>query len=142
MNNYGVHNRIVWQIQGLSQTSFDFHVLLNRSFAKEMLEIDFRKGQVRMNSLGESLIKKSKYYNESSPYIFEGNSALVRQINLNSGQGIWLALEGQFGQIPDLSRPEPLRYTPNNMDSIHDTVGLLKLFDLYIFYSNIFKDFK
>ena len=79
---------------------------------------------------------------EELPYRFHQDTAFIRQINFDSGRGTWLALDGLYGEIPDLSKEEPLKYTTHNMDSNLDTIGLLCLFDNWINYSQILKEFK
>lgn len=132
-------DRIIWQPTHLSQGHHDFEILLDRGFVGEMLKIKLGENQRRMNLLGERTAKYFKY-KSSSPYIFEGNTAFVRQINLDAGRGSWLELEGQFGAIPDLSKKEPLKYTTHNMDSTSDTLALLALFEAWIYYSNTLKE--
>ena len=92
-----------------------------------------------MNALGNETIKRFRY-SHTSPYIFQGDTGLVSQITVDGGRGTWLEIEGQYGQIPDLSRKEPVRYTTHNMDSPTDTLCLLALFDQWIEYSDIFPE--
>lgn len=134
-----VHNTIIWQLKYLSQKCPDFDILFDRKFAGEMFKVKLGENQRRMNQLGEDIAKYFKYV-QLSPYIFEGDTAFVRQINLNAGEGKWLTLEGHFGAIPDFSKLEPLQYKTNNLSTTSDTLVLLALFDRWIFYSDTLKE--
>lgn len=134
-----MHNQIVWQPLALYQPHHDFDILLDRIFVGEMLMITLgEKGQRRMNALGEETLRRFRY-SHTSPYLFEGNTGLVSQITIDGGRGTWLEMEGMFGQIPDVSRKEPLKYTTHNMDSTSDTLCLLALFDQWITYAEVFE---
>ena len=134
------YDNIIWQPTHLHQKHHDFEILLSRQFAGEMLEVILTQETNRqINDMGENIAKRFQYLT-SSPYRFHENSAFVRQINLDGGRGTWLALEEQYGRVPDLTKKEPLRYTTHNMDSSFDTLGLLCLFEQWIYYSSILKD--
>ena len=134
------YDNIVWQPTHLHQPHHDFEILLSRPFAKEMLETTLTpEAQRQMNDLGTEVLKRFKA-SCSSPYIFHENTAFVRQFTLNGSKGTWLELDGQYGQAPDLSKPEPLKYTTKNMDSSFDTLGLLCLFEQWIYYSSTLKE--
>jgi len=135
-----LYNNIVWQPTHLHQNHHGFEILLSRPFAREMLETTLiPETQRQMNDYGVGILKRFKYPG-SSPYRFHENTAFVRQITLNGSKGTWLELDGQSGQLPDLSKPEPLKYTTKNMDSSFDTLGLLCLFEQWIYYSSTLKD--
>lgn len=135
-----VHNTIIWQPKYLSQRNRNFDILIDRKFAEEMFKVKLGDEPRRiMNQLGEDVAKDFKYV-QPPPYIFEGNTAFVRQINLNAGEGKWLELEGHFGAIPDFSRLEPLQYKTHNLITTSDTLALLALFDRWIFYSSTLKE--
>lgn len=134
-----VHNTIIWQPKYLSQKCPDFDILLDRKFAEEMFKVKLGENQRRINQLGEDIAKYFKYV-QPSPYIFEGNTAFIRQINLDAGEGKWLNLERHFGAIPDFSKPEPLQYKTHNLSTTFDTLALLALFDRWIFCSSILKE--
>ncbi len=133
------NDNIIWQPTHLYQEHNSFEILLSRQFAIEMIEVTLSpKIQNRMNELGEEIAKRFRY-GELSPYRFHEDTAFVRQININGGKGIWLALEGQFGNAPDPTITRPLKYTNNNMDSSFDTLSLLCLFDQWISFAETLK---
>ena len=134
-----VHNTIIWQPKYLSQRNRNFDILLDRKFAEGIFKVKLGENQRRMNQLGEDIAKYFKY-RVSSPYIFEGDTAFIRQIHLDAGEGKWLELEGHFGAIPDFSKLEPLQYKTHNLSTTSDTLALLALFDRWIFYSDTLKE--
>jgi len=134
------YSNIVWQPTHLHQPHHDFEILLSRPFAREMLETTLTiETQHQMNDFGAEVLRRFKYPG-SSPYLFHENTAFVRQVTLNGSKGTWLELDGQSGQLPDLSKSEPLKYKTSNMDSSFDTLGLLCLFEQWIYYSSTLKD--
>jgi len=124
--------RIIWQPIQIHQPYPDFDILLDGDFARDMgrARISQEKRDT-MNLLGTEVLKRLKYPG-LSPYIFWRESALIDQINLDGGRGTWLEREDGW-QIPDYSKP--LKYKTHNMDTSSDTLGLLSLFDLWVYYS-------
>ncbi len=136
-----IPDKIVWQIVDIYQSGPAFEILLDRSFAKEMLETKIgSKHQRRMNELAEETLEDLDY---SRPhYLFHEDTAFVRQINLDAGRGTWLVIAGQQGRIPDFSKKEPLQYITHNIDSYYDTIGLLKMFDRWVANADTLKKLK
>lgn len=135
-------DNIIWQPTHLHQQGYGFEILLDRKFAAEMFDLTLAKEvQDRMNEIGVDWIIKPLDYKESLPYRFDGDSALVRQITVDGGRDTSLILEGIFGDRPDLSIKEPMKYTTHNVDYSSDTRGLLELFDLWVSYSGTLKEF-
>ncbi|MBU2503478.1 MAG: hypothetical protein KJ879_00275 [Nanoarchaeota archaeon] len=134
-----VQDRIIWQPIHLHQPHHDFDILLDRKFAREMFEAKLiPRMQMRMNELGTEMLDRLRYHG-ASPYIFWGDTALITQINLDAGRGTWIEMESTYGQIPNWSERKPLKYTTHNMDSSSDTLGLLSLFDMWVYYSSELK---
>lgn len=127
----------IWQPENLHGTSFDFDVYLDSQYAQKLSEIKLTpKQQKRMNDIGEEICK-SFDYNQSSPYIFHEDTALVRQISVDGGRGTWMSLDGLFGTLPYFNRQKSLKYTTHNMDFSDDKWALLSLFEKWIFYSEV-----
>ena len=134
-----LRDKPVWEALYLSQPHHDFDIALSRGFAKKMINISLtQKEQRQMNIRGAELLDRLGYTG-SSPYQFHKDTAFVRHINLDGGRGTWLELEGQYGKTPDFSIEKPLTYTTHNMDCSSDTLGLLSLFEQWIYYSDVLK---
>ena len=75
-------NQIIWQPQGLYQPGYDFGILLNPEFAKEMFNLKLsRKKYQKMQKLPKELMG----FKKPDPYIFHKDTCFISQINLNAG---------------------------------------------------------
>jgi len=130
-------SNIIWQPRNFSEAHYDFETILCSVFAKKLLSVVLdSKEKTTINRLGGK-ISKGFGYNNTDPYLFFKDTALVKQITLDGGRGTWLELNTNFGNIPDLSEVPHLNYTTHNMDCSTDTIALLQLFERWIYYTTI-----
>jgi hypothetical protein len=134
-------NRIWWKPVNL-HVPRGFEIELERESAKRMFDIKvLPEAQENMNRRGEEEARKYGY-KPIQPYIFEGDSALIRQINLKNGNEISLTLAELAGRIPDFSKSNPLIYVTNHIDTPIQKYVLMELFSLWDFNSECFEDYK
>lgn len=118
-----LYDRIVWQ--PCLHATPDLGILLDGELARKAYEQD--PHAEHLNMIGEKILRRHGFAGVS-PYIFD--KGLVRQINVDAGEGKWLALDGMRGQVPDFSRT--IEYSTHNFGTLDDTLCLLKLFDEWI----------
>ncbi|MBD3361991.1 hypothetical protein GF358_04345 [Candidatus Woesearchaeota archaeon] len=127
--------RIIWQPTSLYGESYNFRVLLDPEFAREMCSSKLtRENYQNMQNLPRKLMN----FSGSDPYIFHEDTCFVRQINVRAGDGKWLAVDGLEGRLPDFS--EPINYSTHNIDYPSEALDLMRLFDLWIEYSDLLKE--
>lgn len=130
-----MNNKLIWQVADIYQKGYDFSILLNPEFGKEMLESKLsRESYERIQELPKELMD---FKSNPEPYIFHEDTCFLRQINLDSGNGKWLSLENVLcGTKPDLKKI--IKYSTHNFDYMtnsSDVLTMIGLFDLYISYS-------
>ena len=137
------NKRIVWQVDETYHGAFngnrDFSVLLDRQFAREMFEVNLgAERQRKFNRQAQEMLEKLKYL-RAEPYIFDGNSALVREFHAGRN-GVWIALDGQFGRPINFSFQQPLIYSSHNCDNSADFFALTSLISYWVSYNEVLKE--
>ncbi len=130
-------NQIIWQPQNLYQPGYNFEILLNPEFARQMYESELtRENYQEMQDLPKKLLG----FEKPEPYIFRGNTCLVSQINLDAGAGRWLNLEATPDTKPKFDKS--VKYSTHNFDTAcsSDVLTLMSLFDLWVEYSELIRE--
>ena len=124
-------NQIIWQPQKIYQPGYDFDILLDSEFAKEMFNSELSQENYQKM---QELPKKLMGFQKPEPYIFHKNTCFIRQINLNAEEGKWLYLDDACGGAkPNFDKP--IKYSTHNFDYgtySSDIVTLMGLFDLWV----------
>lgn len=132
-----MERKLVWMPYGLYQPTHDFGILLNPGFAKETYRSKLpEEKRTKFQKLASELIKGEKYH-ELNPFIFHEDSYFVRQINIDAGNGKWLAVDGLYGRKPDFRHI--ISYSSHNLDTIFDQSYLTRLFDMWVEHAEILK---
>jgi len=135
-----LNEKIVWQPTSIYQPTYEFGILLDRKFAREMLEVTLsEKYRNRLNEMAnETLQRKGEKWVD--PLRFYENTALVTNFYIGNN-GTWLELENPLNVKENISQSnEPLVYTSHNVDSSREAIALMALVDQWVTYSDAFKD--
>jgi len=136
-------DKIVWQPTYLHTRGYEFNILLDWEFAEKMIGItlsdDFRD---RLNEYGAKVVKE-KGHSWLSPYQFYEDTAFVDQFSLGEN-GVWLAADTTSGRSPleVFKKPNPIKFSSHNVDHSSHGYTLKALVDMWIYYSDVFKDFQ
>ena len=131
-----IEEKVIWMPQSLINQGYDFKVLLDRDFAKEMLSTKITSGKARnFNETADRL--KLLGFNKS-PFLFYEDTAFVSQINSGT-DGRWLATSGTSGKNPLGVFKGPIEYYSHNMDSSVDLYMAMRLMDFWVDYSDVLK---
>ena len=132
--------RIIWQPTSLYQPGFDFEILLDSEFSKEMIKTNLSQdAQERMNGLGTDLTTRLGQ-RWLTPFTFNGNTAFVSQFSLGQN-GVWLAVDDYFNTSSSDDQ-KPIKYTSHNVDNSSQAHVLMALVDLWVSYADTLKEFK
>ena len=128
-------DKIIWQPIQLYSSKADFGVLLDNEFAQMMVskKLDDKKG-LRLNEfIGETIGKRA-----FNPHIlFYQDTTLAVQLNTGAG-GVCLAVENTSGKNPlEVYVKKSIKYSSHNADTTSDRDVLLRMFDLYVEYSDL-----
>jgi len=129
-------DEIVWQ--PVFSGSYEFAVLLNPGFAKQMLTTPLsRERQDSMNKRAAEDLKNVRI-NCLSPYQFRNNSCFVSCINLGY-KGLWLSTDNSTVEslLKNKELPDVVKYHAHNADTSFDAFHLMAMFSLWIQYSDV-----
>ncbi|MBI2110005.1 hypothetical protein HYT58_02430 [Candidatus Woesearchaeota archaeon] len=131
-------DKIVWQPIALHQPSYEFGIILDETFAKEMVKTNLsQESQRRMNDLGTEVITRFGH-NWTIPYIFHENTAFVSQFSLGVN-GVWLALDNWYDLLKIPENKDPIKYSSHNVDTSSQAYSLMALVDFWVEYAETLK---
>lgn len=132
-------DKIVWQPYGLWGHSYDFGVLMDEDFAREMIRLELPEGrQTRTNELGNDELQRREI-NWKNPYQFHENTAFVEGFYLGMN-GVWLAIESYTTRedlLKDEGKGSPIKYFSHNVDTLKQRNALLNLMDMWVHFSDV-----
>jgi len=137
-------DKIVWQPSlGNGRSGHEFSINLDREFAKEMIRTKMSDGTAkRLNQLANETLKEFGV-NWLNPYTFEKDSCFLSQIYLGEN-GLWLSTN--YRDIEDLSRedvpPKHVVYNSHNVDTSIQAYSLMRMFGMWIHYSDVLREGK
>ncbi|MBT4604191.1 hypothetical protein HOC01_00990 [archaeon] len=131
--------RIVWQPTALYQPSYNFGIVLDRTFAKGMLETKLSPDATRtMNQMGTELLKGFGH-NCPTPYIFHEDTAFVDQFYL-AENGVWLARDDSVSVLTNDTSVNTIKYSSHNVDNTSQAHSLMALVDMWVEYADTLKE--
>jgi hypothetical protein len=136
--------QIVWQPSlGNGRSNHEFSINLDGEFAKKMIRTKMPDGIVRrLNQLANETLKEIGV-NWLNPYTFERDSCFLSQIYLGQN-GLWLSTS--YRDIEDLGREDisskSVVYNSHNVDYSLQAYSLIRMFDLWIHYSDVLMESK
>jgi hypothetical protein len=131
-------NKLVWQIENLAASNGPcFSVNLDKDFAIEMFNTKLSERQHKI--LNDKALERFKI-NYSEPFQFEEGTAFVKGFYLGEN-GVWLHADSHnLNYLRKGNLKENIEYSTHNVDLRDQTHRLIGLFDMWVYYSDLIKD--
>jgi len=122
--------KLIWQPEGIRQSTSQFKIRLAGDFALETLQMIGTDYRVRFQEMAEE-ISRPRGCSNRNPFIFHEDTYFARQINLGTG-GTSLTVDDLAGKTPS---GKDLIYTFHNATE-KDAITAMKLFELWVDYKD------
>jgi len=127
---------LIWQLGSVYQPTYDFRVILDRDFVEKVISLHVPlEGQRRMNELGSEVIRRFGHKNTLTPYLFDKDSAFVRNFSLGEN-GAWLSVDNCQGKSPleIYKSPKNIPFSSHNVNNSSQAYALMSLVDMWASY--------